>query len=311
MEIGIIGRSEYTYETMLLLKKNGHKISFIVTSRESKEHKYTSNDFKKFATDNNIPFLHDPKIDSTKIRALLGSNNKPQICVSVNYNGIISKEVIELFELGILNAHGGDLPRYRGNACQAWAIINKEKKIGLCIHKMIGGELDSGTIMDRKYFDLNIDTRIGDLYNWMNNNIPMMMLKVIDKLTDNNNFYLEHQSKNPKSALRTYPRIPEDGRIDWKKDAESIIRLINASSEPFSGAFTFYNSDKLIIWRAALLKDNEIYSAVPGQIAKINKDSGNIIVISGKGKIEIMEIEVNGERTKPAKAIKSIRVRFK
>ena len=213
--------------------------------------------------------------------------------------------------MGILNAHGGDLPRYRGNACQAWAIINKEKKIGLCIHKMIGGELDSGTIMDRKYFDLNIDTRIGDLYNWMNNNIPMMMLKVIDKLTDNNNFYLEHQSKNPKSALRTYPRIPEDGRIDWKKDAESIIRLINASSEPFSGAFTFYNSDKLIIWRAALLKDNEIYSAVPGQIAKINKDSGNIIVISGKGKIEIMEIEVNGERTKPAKAIKSIRVRFK
>ena len=24
---------------------------------------------------------------------------------------------------GILNAHGGDLPRYRGNACQAWALI--------------------------------------------------------------------------------------------------------------------------------------------------------------------------------------------
>lgn len=41
MEIGIIGRSEHTYETMLLLKENGYSISFIVTSKESKEHKYT------------------------------------------------------------------------------------------------------------------------------------------------------------------------------------------------------------------------------------------------------------------------------
>ena len=38
--------------------------------------------------------------------------------------------------------------RYRGNACQAWAILNGEK-ISLCIHKMIGGELDSGDIITR------------------------------------------------------------------------------------------------------------------------------------------------------------------
>ena len=30
--------------------------------------------------------------------------------------------------VGILNAHGGDLSKYRGNACQAWAILNGEKK---------------------------------------------------------------------------------------------------------------------------------------------------------------------------------------
>jgi len=310
MDIGIIGRSEYTYESMLLLKKNGHNISFIVTSRESKEHKYTSNDFKKFATDNNIPFLHDPKIDLTKIRALLGSNIKPQICVSVNYNGIISKEVIDFFELGILNAHGGDLPRYRGNACQAWAIINGEKEIGLCIHKMIGGELDSGDIISKSFLPINIDTRIGMIYDWMEKEIPVLMLNAIGKLSKNNNTF-QVQSKDPKDALRTYPRNPDDGKIDWNKDGESIIRLINASSEPFSGAFTSYNSDKLIIWRAALFTDNENYSSATGQIAKINKDSGNIIVITGKGKIEITEIEVNGERTKPAVAIKSIRVRLK
>ncbi|GAB1465742.1 hypothetical protein MASR2M54_12420 [Aliarcobacter cryaerophilus] len=51
-----------------------------------------------------------------------------EIAVSLNYSSIISQNVIDLFPLGVLNAHGGDLPRYRGNACQAWAIINGEEK---------------------------------------------------------------------------------------------------------------------------------------------------------------------------------------
>ena len=175
---------------------------------------------------------------------------------------------------------------------------------------MIGGELDSGDIISKSFLPINIDTRIGMIYDWMEKEIPVLMLNAIGKLSKNNNTF-QVQSKDPKDALRTYPRNPDDGKIDWNKDGESIIRLINASSEPFSGAFTSYNSDKLIIWRAALFTDNENYSSATGQIAKINKDSGNIIVITGKGKIEITEIEVNGERTKPAVAIKSIRVRLK
>ena len=46
--------------------------------------------------------------------------------------------------------------------CQA-ALINGENRIGLCIHKMIGGELDSGPIISRSYFEANINTRIGGL----------------------------------------------------------------------------------------------------------------------------------------------------
>ena len=311
MEIGIIGRSELTYETMLLLKENGYSISFIVTSKESKEHKYTSNNFKEFAKDNNIPFLHDPKIDSTKIKALLGSNKKPLICISVNYSGIISEEVIDLFELGILNAHGGDLPKYRGNACQAWAIINNEKKIGLCVHKMIGGELDSGPIMDRKFFNLNLDTRIGEVYKWVNSSVPSMMLKVINALCNNKDYVLEHQSKNPKKALRTYPRLPEDGKIDWTCNREDIIRLINASSEPFSGAFTYLQNEKVIIWRAKIFDDDENYLAIPGQVLSVNLKSKNIIVSAANGKIEITDIQVEERRCQPADLIKSIRKRLK
>ena len=86
----------------------------------------------------------------------------------MNYVDVISKEVISSFRLGILNAHGGDLPRYRGNACQAWAIFrNGENKMGLCIHKMVG-KIDSGDILERGY-DLNIDANLTTLnaLNWI------------------------------------------------------------------------------------------------------------------------------------------------
>ena len=56
--------------------------------------------------------MYSPKVNSTDVKNL--SDVLPDIVISVNYSGIIPQEVIDLFDNGILNAHGGDLPRYRG-----------------------------------------------------------------------------------------------------------------------------------------------------------------------------------------------------
>ena len=309
MKIAIIGRSELLFDTAELLVKKGFETPLVITSKAAPEYKKKEEHFKNLAHTINATFIQTGKINSSEIINKIKSLGIIDLAVSINYSGVISNEVIDLFPLGILNAHGGDLPRYRGNACQAWAIINGEEKIGLCIHKMIGGELDSGDIISKAYFPVNINTRVGEAYKWMENEIPKLMLKSIKKLSDNS-FKPEIQSDNPKDAIRTYPRNPDDGKIDWNCNAEYIIRLINASSEPFIGAFTQYNSLKVIIWRAKLFKDKENYLAIPGQIAKINKDTGSVVVITGKGKIEIEEIEINGERGRPSDFIKSIRKRF-
>lgn len=309
MRIAIIGRSELLYNTAELLINKGFEIPLVITSKAAPEYKKTEQDYKNLALQLNAVFIQTGRINTEEVITKIKSLDKIDIAVSINYSGVIADEVIDLFPMGILNAHGGDLPRYRGNACQAWAIINGEKEIGLCIHKMIGGELDSGDIISKSFLPITINTRVGEAYDWMENQIPTLMLKAIKKLSINPN-NLEKQSTDPKDALRTYPRNPDDGEINWKDNAETIIRLINASSEPFSGAFTKYNNEKVIIWRAKLFVDNENYLAVPGQIAKINKDTGGIIVITGNGKIEISEIGMNNKRTDPARIIKSIRTRL-
>lgn len=306
MKVAIIGRTEILYETVELLLKNGHKISLLITSKETPEYTKKLKDFEKLAQHIGAKFININNIDDIEEEI---KKVTCDIAVSLNYSSIISQNVIDLFPLGILNAHGGDLPRYRGNACQAWAILNGEERIGLCIHSMIGGEVDSGNIIDRKYIDININTKITTIYEWFNQEIPQMFLKSVQKLEQNSSYVLEVQTKDPKDALRCYPRTPEDGKIDWNKSNIEILRLINASNKPYSGAYCFYHDKKLIIWDAELFDDDEIYLAEVGQVASINKDK-SITVITGSGKLKINEIEYNGFICTPGEKIKSIRKRL-
>lgn len=311
MKIAIIGRSEYLYESAMLLMESGFEIALIVTAKEAPEYHYTAKDFEELAARCNALFIYSAKINEPEIIARIKTKGNIDIAVSINYSGVIAQEIIDLFPYGILNAHGGDLPRYRGNACMAWAIINREKKVALCIHKMIGGELDSGDIIARKYLDINNNTRVGETFDWMRKEIPRMMLEGVRLLKNNPDYILESQSNNPDDALRTYPRNPEDGKIDFTKSNEDILRLINASSEPFPGAFCSFKDDKLTIWRAEIFKDAENYLAIPGQVSKINVTSGNVEIICGNGKIRLTEVGYKSKRLKPAEVITSVRQRLK
>ena len=305
MRIAIIGRTEILYEMVLLLVNKGYEISCIITSREAPEYERTANDFAILADRLKVPFGNGSKI--VEFSELI-QDSQSDIAVSFNYTGLIPQEIIDLFPLGILNAHGGDLPRYRGNACQAWAILNGEKKIGLCIHKMIGGELDSGDIITRDYMPIDHSTKVTKVWEWMSLRIPLLFLKAVEKLEADPSYILEIQSDAPENALRCYPRRPEDGRISWSSSAIDVLRLINASNKPYGGAFCEFEGRDMIVWDAELVLDNEIFCAVHGQITKIGEKF--IEVACGNGKLRLLEIEIDGLVKSPDTIIKSIRKRL-
>ncbi|MCM8537813.1 MAG: hypothetical protein NE334_17860 [Lentisphaeraceae bacterium] len=310
MKVVIIGRSDVLFETMLSLVQSEHEIVGIITAKQAPDYKITSQHFKDYALANNIPFLHTAQINSNEAQDFLKKIKSFSIGISINFPGIIDQKTINLFPLGILNSHGGDLPRYRGNACQAWALIQGEDKIGLCIHKMEGGALDSGDIICRDYFPINLNTRIAQVYEYFEKRVPELFIRALQKLSNASDYYLEKQSVNPQDALRCYPRNEDDGEIDWRLSNMQILRLINASSEPYNGAFCYYKQQKIRVWRAQIFEDDELYLAIPGQVSKV-LDCGSVVIICGKGKIQIREIEHHDQRLKPSALIKGIRERLK
>ena len=309
MKLAAFGRTKIFYESLLNVCSKGHKAVIIGTCKESPEYSNEEDAFLKLAEKVGAEYFFGQNLcDENSFLKIIKS--KADIALSMNWLTVINKKIIDLFPLGILNLHCGDLPKYRGNACPNWAIINGEKKIGLCVHKMIPEKIDEGDIISRAYFHIDINTKIGDVYKWIESAAPELYLDALNKLAADSNYVLEKQSENPKDALRCYPRLPEDSKIDWSKSNLDIIRLINASSEPFSGAFCGDDGGKIVIWRAELYEDSENYCAMPGQVSYIDKNAGDIIVITGSGKIKITEIEFNGRRGRPTEIIKTIRKRF-
>jgi methionyl-tRNA formyltransferase len=306
MKIAILGRTELLYDTLLLLKETGYQISCIVTSKAAPEYKKKSRDFEIFAAKWKIPYMESAETKTDVYNFLL--NYESDIAISVNFPKILPAKIINLYKLGILNSHGGDLPKYRGNACQAWAILNGEQKIGLCIHKMIGDELDAGDIIARDYLPIDLTTKVGFVWEWMTSRTPQLFIEALERLDSNPNYILERQSKQERDALRCYPLIPEDGAINWSNTAQEILRVINAFNKPYDGAFFFYNRKKIIIWDAELVNDEEVFCAKSGQVTKISSEF--IEVACGKDKLRILEIEKNGEIAKPSELFKSIRVRL-
>jgi UDP-4-amino-4-deoxy-L-arabinose formyltransferase/UDP-glucuronic acid dehydrogenase (UDP-4-keto-hexauronic acid decarboxylating) len=305
MRIAIIGRTEILYKTAEYLRGAGHTIACVLTAKEAQEYARTAEDFRRIADSWKVPFAEGPQI-AAHVKFL--QQVSAEIAVSMNYPGILPQSVIDLFPLGVLNAHGGDLPRYRGNACQAWAILNGEKRIGLCIHKMIGDELDSGDIISRDYLPLDHTSKVTQVWEWMAKRIPELALEAVNKLSAQPGYVLERQSREPGNALRCYPRRPEDGHIDWTKSAIDILRLINASNRPYAGAFCDFEGRKMTIWDAELVRDDEIFCAVPGQITKLAECY--VEAACGTGKVRIKTAEIEGHVDNPRAWIRSLRERL-
>lgn len=311
LTIAIIGRTKWLLDSAKILHENGYKIAAVITAPAAPEYDIKEVDFEQFASFVGAPFLLTKSINNLDTINWIKNIGDIDICVSINFTGVIQNKVISLFRLGILNGHGGDLPRYRGNACQAWALINGEKQIAMCVHKMIPGELDSGDIIARSYLEVDINTRISQVYAWMSDVTPLLVLEAVTMLAKDGDFILEKQSTDAQDALRCYPRMPIDGVIDWSCHAEDVVRLVNASSEPFSGAFCKFNDEVLVVWRAHVACEKSPYLAVLGQILEINKTEGEVEVACGHGSsVVITEVEKNGVRYKPSELIKSIRNRL-
>lgn len=314
MKIAAIGRTQMLHKCISALAESGFIISSIITAKAAPEYTMDENCFKELADKLDVPFVIANTLDSPEaIDALNGCS----IGISINWPSIFKKEHIDLFKHGIINVHAGALPAYRGNACPNWAILKGDKEITVSAHFVEGDKLDCGRIVGQKSIPINDDTKIEAVYKWMESEIPLLVVDIMGVLSLNPHYVLKYADINAPESFRCWPRIPEDGFIDWNKSALEIHRLINASGYPFAGAYCYVKEAdrlrKLIILDSRLTGTKTNDAAVPGQIMHNDIDTGASMVYCGNGEVLLITScrYADSDITfQPGKCWKSIRKRL-
>lgn len=282
MKLCVIGRTAWLLEAARRLHTAGHTISCVVTAKHSPESDATADDFRDFADSVKAGFFRTVKSDNPALLDALG-NQSADLAISMNFPGIMGPQFIESFRLGVLNCHGSLLPKYRGNACPNWAILNGEETTGLTIHKVVPDELDSGDILLQKEFPIIGGADITDVYQWYGEAVPDAFVEAVSGLADGS---IASRKQDSSQATYCYPRRPEDGRLDFNLPAPYLARLVRASSKPFSGAFCFLDGNiKVTVWRATALTVDPFVHAVPGQI--LHHGPEGIVVHTAEGRLRL------------------------
>ena len=309
MRIAALGRTKILWNSIKKLSSEGHELALMATCRAAPEYDVNDEDFKQLAAELGATFLMTQSLNRPEVVEKV-RNAGADIAVSVNWINIIGPELCGAFRHGILNAHAGDLPRYRGNAPVAWAILQGESKIGLTVHRMDPYALDSGPVFVKDYFPLTDSTYIAEVFRWIESRVPDLFLGTLNAIEDGT-LQPTSQPEEGKLALRCYPRRPEDASIRWHMPAEYLARLVRASSEPFGGAYSYYKGSRITIWRAHAEPWSYASLAIPGQVTHCNLDTGEVKVATSEGQLVLEEVRMSKQsRSKPTWVIKSLRDRL-
>jgi methionyl-tRNA formyltransferase len=171
-------------------------------------------------------------------------------------------------------------------------------------------DLDAGPILLKRDFVLTPETYIGEIYNFLSTSIPQMFIEAIDGLQAGT-LAPRPQPSDPTESVRGFPRLPCDSELNWSQSAEVLARLVRASAEPFAGAYSFLNEERLIIWRASAATLPYPYWGAPGQVVNRDTQTGEVVVLAGEGVLILQEVETaSAGRQRATEVIKSMRARL-
>ena len=314
-KIAFLGRGALGMQVLNNLLKDDHsEVVLIISCAPTPEVAFKQTDFQRLAENHGIEFHSTNNINTDFFRKKFESL-EVDLAVAMLWLFTISEEIINTVRLGFLNLHGGELPKYRGNACQTWAILNDEDHIAVTCHLMKGGELDSGPILRQQTIELDGSESVNDLIQRVESIGCSLVISCVDDIL---NSRLKPIEQNNAEASYCYPRLPRDGEIDWNSPASSICKLVRAAGKPYPGAYTWYSDHtlrgkirKLVIY-SAYVEEHPLSSfhAVPGHLIKLEGGAKWAVACGDCELLVLEEIAVDDEPIKPSKLFKTVRQRF-
>jgi len=241
---------------------------------------------KELALQHGLTLLQPEKVREEGFQEKIKSL-QPELFVVLAYGQILPRFLLQIPKYGAVNVHASLLPKYRGAAPIAWAILKGERVTGVTTIMMDEG-MDTGDILLQTEIPIGEEETSETLHDRLALLGAKLLLETVSGMKAGNVHPI------PQDHLKvTYapPLKKEDGRIDWSKEGKEIDRQVRALN-PWPGAFTEWNGKLLKIFRGEVRE--EISKGKAGMVSWVGSDF--IEVETGKNFFLIKEVQLEGKR---------------
>lgn len=291
MRVVFLGTAEFGVPALEALVASEHDVVGVVTGldkRSGRGRKVHPTPVKVKALEHNLPVLMPERFkDPAFLKAY--ADWSPDVAVVVAFK-ILPPAVFDLPRYGTLNIHPSLLPKYRGPAPLAWALINGDDETAVSIIR-ITRKVDAGGVLLQRRIKLDYQETAGELSDRLGPVGGELVLEAIEKLK-NDNLSLIPQDE---SLVTKAPKlVKEDGLIDWSRNAFDIHNLVRGVT-PWPGAYTILDGKTLKLFDSFIVARPG--SEQPGTV--LANPGDNLLVACGANAVSFAEVQLQGKKRMP------------
>lgn len=286
MRIVFMGTPEFAVPSLrTLLEFPGAEVAGVFTQPDrpkGRGNKLTPSPVKQAALEAGIPVFQPERIRKTGVEAL--RELKPDLCVTAAFGQILSREILEIPALGNINVHASLLPRHRGAAPIAYAIMAGDKKTGVTTMMMDEG-IDTGDILMQQETEIGESETCAELTERLGQIGAETLRATLQALTEGTLKQIPQKNEE-----MTYdPMLTKEmGTTDFTGSADSVRGLINGLN-PWPCVSIPWGGERLKLLRAAGAEG----TGTPGEIL-LADPKGGLVVACGEGAVRILEVQAPG-----------------
>ena len=285
MRIVFMGTPEFAVPSLEKLIGAGYEVVGVFTQPDrpkGRGKKLAPSPVKECALAHGIPVFQPERIRRDGVEDLRAL--KPDLCVTAAFGQILSQEILDIPKLGNINVHASLLPRHRGSAPIAHAILQGDQKAGVTTMMMDAG-IDTGDMLLRAETEIGATETCGELTERLSRIGAELLGESLAALERGT---LQRIPQN--EAEMTYdPMLTKEmGELDFRESAETVKGRINGLN-PWPCACVSLGEEKLKLLRAETAQG----SGTPGQVLAAGPKEG-LILACGTGAVRILELQAPG-----------------
>jgi len=293
LAIAFAGTPDFALPALDAIAASRHRLAVIYTQPDrpaGRGQRLTASPVKERGLALGVP-IEQPRTLRDPAAAATLAAFAPDVMVVVAYGLLLPEAVLAVPRLGCLNIHASLLPRWRGAAPVARAIMAGDAVTGVCIMRMEAG-LDTGPVMLRCEVPIGARETAGELQLRLAAEGARLIVPALDALAAGT---ARFEPQDEARATYAHKLEKSEARLSWREPARALERRIRALN-PWPIAETTLDGAQLRIHEAEVVAAQS--GSVPGTILQAGADG--IVVMTGEAALAIRRLQLPGRRVVPA-----------